>query len=129
MAKRPTYQMKCEHSFEIDDWDLEDIPLIVEYTYFPGEKGVHTLPNGDPGYPDDYPEVELLSCKLAEDVTTEYEDEDGEVIEKTYPAGTDVSEFVDEDLITEMCFSDADFQAEAARDDAAAATWEARRDA
>jgi len=44
-------------------WTYEDEEVIVEgevdYTITPGCKGCRTLPNGDPGYPDDPPEVEF----------------------------------------------------------------------
>ncbi len=34
--------------------------LSVKYKYTKGIRGVHTYPNGDPGYPDEEPELELL---------------------------------------------------------------------
>ena len=35
--------------------------VVVEYTYTPGTPDVMYLKNGDPGYPGDPPEVEILS--------------------------------------------------------------------
>lgn len=39
--------------------DINGIPHEVTYTIHEGEKGVWTLPNGDPGYPDDPTEIEV----------------------------------------------------------------------
>lgn len=36
----------------------------VEYAYTKGLRGLLTLPNGDPGYPDEPPEVELESIHV-----------------------------------------------------------------
>jgi hypothetical protein len=33
----------------------------VEWDFFPGSPDVHTLPNGDPGYPGDPPKLAILS--------------------------------------------------------------------
>jgi hypothetical protein len=37
------------------------LALNVEWDYYPGSPDVHTLPNGDPGYPGDLPELNILS--------------------------------------------------------------------
>jgi hypothetical protein len=42
--------------------------FTVEYLYTPGTPGRHTLPNGDPGYPAEAPEVELLGVTCCEDL-------------------------------------------------------------
>jgi hypothetical protein len=38
--------------------------LRVEFDYDPGESGVHTLPNGDPGYPDVPPSLEITDVQI-----------------------------------------------------------------
>lgn len=40
---------------------LGDTEAWVEYEYSPGRAGVHTLPNGDPGFPDDPAELAVLN--------------------------------------------------------------------
>lgn len=43
-----------------------ETPLRVIADYSPGRPGVHTLPNGDPGYPDDPDEfwIETVEAKI-----------------------------------------------------------------
>lgn len=36
----------------------------IHYDYSPGRPGVHTLPNGDPGYPDDPAELEVTVVQI-----------------------------------------------------------------
>jgi hypothetical protein len=38
---------------------VEHVELTAHYDYYPGRPGVHTLRNGDPGFPDDPPELEV----------------------------------------------------------------------
>jgi len=33
------------------DTEVEDLPVLLEIDYEKGDPGVHTFPNGDPGYP------------------------------------------------------------------------------
>ena len=42
----------------------EEIELYIQYSYSPGTPDVQYLPNGDPGYPGDPPEIEitLVTC-------------------------------------------------------------------
>jgi hypothetical protein len=40
----------CTVFYDDEEW-------TVDYDYSPGRPGVHTLRNGDPGYPDDPPEL------------------------------------------------------------------------
>jgi len=42
---------------------IDDIEFEVEYNYAAGRPGVHTLSNGDPGYPDEPAEVEIQEIK------------------------------------------------------------------
>jgi len=42
----------------------EELEVEVEGNIYPGHKGVHTLPNGDPGYPDEPAEVEITDITL-----------------------------------------------------------------
>jgi len=39
---------------------INGIEYIVEYSYSPATQGVHTLSNGDPGYPDEPAVVDFL---------------------------------------------------------------------
>ena len=43
-------------------WD--DVEFEVEFSYIPGTPDVLYLPNGDPGYPGDPAELELISVQL-----------------------------------------------------------------
>lgn len=43
---------------------LGDLDVLVEYEYDAGERGCHTLPNGDPGWPEIPPTVMLVSLFL-----------------------------------------------------------------
>ena len=43
--------------------------LIVHFDYSPGRPGVHTLPNGDPGYPDDPDELTIQAIEIEGDKT------------------------------------------------------------
>lgn len=44
--------------------EMGELTLEVEATYRPGTPDVHTLPNGDPGYPGDPPELDIDSVTL-----------------------------------------------------------------
>lgn len=44
--------------------DFPHFRLRVRYSYQPGRPEVRTLPNGDPGYPADPPELEVTECLL-----------------------------------------------------------------
>jgi hypothetical protein len=52
----------CEVWLEFGDrlhheWPADEQPYKVWFDYSPGRPGVHTLRNGDPGYPDEPPEL------------------------------------------------------------------------
>lgn len=49
----------------------EDIDFIVKYLYVEGHDGSWYLPNGDPGYPPEPPQVEITSIKLFSEGQTE----------------------------------------------------------
>jgi len=38
--------------------------LVIDFDYQPGSPGVHTLPNGDPGYPETPETLEITSIEL-----------------------------------------------------------------
>lgn len=40
------------------------IEVEVDYDFTPGRPGVWTLPNGDPGYPDDPDELDVEAIKI-----------------------------------------------------------------
>ena len=44
--------------FDVNCHEL-DCMVTVGVEYEPGRPGVHTLPNGDPGYPDDPPQLQV----------------------------------------------------------------------
>jgi len=46
---------------------IDDIEFEVKYNYSAGRPGVRTLSNGDPGYPDDPDEVEILELRAVFD--------------------------------------------------------------
>ena len=58
MAQTTTLSREIETSPDV--WI--EIEIEVEYSVSPFVRGVHTLRNGDPGYPDEGGEVEILSA-------------------------------------------------------------------
>jgi len=57
--------MKCYETIILGDQQIE-----VKFDYTPADPGVHTLPNGDPGYPPSPEEVEIISIHWGDtDVT------------------------------------------------------------
>ena len=57
------------------EWNDKDVHL--EYTYEPGEPEVHTLPNGDPGYPGSSATVDIEHAwAIFTDVTGEQREVD-----------------------------------------------------
>ncbi len=49
----------------------------VSYDYWPPDKGVHTYPNGDPGYPPSPAEIEITKVEYnGQDVTDLFDDDD-----------------------------------------------------
>lgn len=65
---------------ELDEFE----ELTVEYNYHPGDPGIHTYRNGDPGYPPTPEEYEIYAIcnKSGEDVTELLSDADLADIEK-----------------------------------------------
>lgn len=51
--------MRGNFDYTIEGEDGEEIEVTVYYNYSPGQKGCMHLRNGDPGYPDEPPEVEI----------------------------------------------------------------------
>ena len=74
MAQTTTLTREIETSPDV--WG--EIEIEVEYSVSPFVKGVHTLRNGDPGYPDEGGEVEILSS-VRTDTGEEVELTDAEV--------------------------------------------------
>lgn len=71
--------------------DFDDA-LFVEYTYYPGTRDVLYLRNGDPGYPGDPAECEIIKVSAMQD-------------------GPDLCSILTDaaiDAIEEECFADAD---------------------
>jgi len=50
----------------LDFGNLGEQEVQVDYTYSPGRPGKMYMPNGDPGYPDEPAEVEILNVWLYE---------------------------------------------------------------
>ena len=46
----------------------------ITYTYRPGTPDVRYLPNGDPGYPGDPPEVNIFSITRDDDTPIDFDD-------------------------------------------------------
>ena len=46
--------------YTLDAGELGEFEIEVHFTYSPGRPGVHTLSNGDPGYPEDPAEYEVI---------------------------------------------------------------------
>ena len=46
--------------------EYKGIILEIEYDYTPGRPGVWTLPNGDPGYPSESPEMDIEAIKICD---------------------------------------------------------------
>ena len=44
--------------------EKNNVELVIEYEFDKGEKGRHTLDNGDAGYPPTPPSVEITSIKI-----------------------------------------------------------------
>ena len=59
-----TIQVPCGH-------ELADVDCIVEFKCYPGRPAVMYLRNGDPGYPEDPAEIEVISVKDGRDDYTE----------------------------------------------------------
>ena len=62
------------------------IDVVVGYDFSPGRPGRHTMPNGDPGYPDDPAELDIYSVVDADtkaelELTVEEADELQERVE------------------------------------------------
>lgn len=54
------------YKFSVDIVE-DDVILEVSGTYSPGDPGVHTFPNGDPGYPPTGPEVDIEKIMWKDD--------------------------------------------------------------
>lgn len=50
----------------LDFGNIGEHEVQVDYTYSPGRPGKMYMPNGDPGYPDEPAEVEILNAWLYE---------------------------------------------------------------
>jgi len=56
-------------------WNNADID--VSFNYYPGDPGVRTYSNGDPGYPPSPPEFEIISVDFkGTNVTDLFDDDD-----------------------------------------------------
>ena len=88
MAQTTTIHREIETSPDV--W--VEIAIEVEYSVSPFIKGVHTLRNGDPGYPDEGGEVEILSA-VRSDTGEEVELTDAEVSAVEDEAAQDDGDF------------------------------------
>ena len=88
--------------------------LDVEYVFYPGRPGVHTMPNGDPGYPDEPAEIEftkITDAETGEDLLELYTSNDFNPQDALYEAVWEVEQSKNYERDTE--------RAEARREDAA----------
>lgn len=51
-------------SIQHKELTIAGITVDVDFYYYPGRPAVHYLPNGDPGYPEEFPEVDILHVWL-----------------------------------------------------------------
>jgi hypothetical protein len=67
--------MKSSHIHEttLDFGCLGEQDVEVKYNYYPGRAARMYMPNGDPGYPEDPAEVEILSVTTNLGTLTEIE--------------------------------------------------------
>jgi len=56
-----------------------EMPVTIEVNYTPGEKGCRYMPNGDPGYPDEPAEIEIVNIEFPKDQLKEFEFINGQV--------------------------------------------------
>lgn len=90
----------------------DEVDVEVGYNYTPGCPGKMYYANGDPGYPEEPAEVEIVSIKEAE---TGREIQDEELAEGEL------------ERLNEGCFEYAEDSAAEAKAEAAIARWEDRR--
>ena len=57
--------------FENDGEDLHILELKILFDYTPEDPGVHTYPNGDPGYPGSPAEIDIYSITCENDLFDE----------------------------------------------------------
>ena len=62
MSKYYKAQVWIDLGEGIPDWPAGEAEYIAWFDYSPGRPGVHTMRNGDPGYPDE--PAELIVCDL-----------------------------------------------------------------
>ncbi len=65
--------LKYTYIHEFVDGSCEERSCTIDYKYIPGDPGVRTYPNGDPGYPPQDDEYEIL--KVTYDDGTEMDNE------------------------------------------------------
>lgn len=102
---------KIEIYWCVEDVAGNDVEYDIECGLTPGDPGCHTMRNGDPGWPSSPAECEILSVKQ-----NGVEVKDWESLK------------LDQDAIAEKAFEAARDRDEGAREDAAEAAAEARRE-
>ncbi len=60
MAKSSTVTV----SFPVEPEEGDEFMVFVEATFYPGCPAVRSLRNGDPGYPEEPPSIDILSSVL-----------------------------------------------------------------
>lgn len=81
MKKRQRQEFDVCCSIEVER-DGKTIDVDIAGTYFPGTPGMHTLPNGDPGYEAEPPEVVISSTVGPDDKHIELSEKELDIAEE-----------------------------------------------
>jgi acetoin utilization deacetylase AcuC-like enzyme len=81
---------------EIDIND-EPVNVTIDFNYIPGDPGVHTYSNGDPGYPPTSDEIEVLSMNDEDNNTVNFDMLDDAASEQVIQACRDYIEKLESD--------------------------------
>ena len=65
-----TYDSVIKYTYDFDDSPIgEAFDCEIYFEYNPGEKGRRYMSNGDPGYPDEPPEIEYTAVIVDKSIT------------------------------------------------------------
>lgn len=67
------HSIQAEIEFTRPDGEVFYPKIDIAYTYIPGSPAVMYQRNGDPGWPAEAPEIEVISSVLTDDDNMEYE--------------------------------------------------------
>ena len=102
-----------------------DVPLEITVDYTPGSPGRMYMPNGDPGYPPESPEMEIFRVLIKKKTVFESQDVSGGQI-VLLPGASILNDLSDEEYeyLDYLCFNKAQGYHEAAIEDALISKWE-----